>query len=159
MSSGNAAYSPDGRRVAFEIWKIPADGGTPVQVTRGGGFYAVESEDGRELYYSKSSRSGIWRVLLSGGGESEVVTVPVAWADWALGRRGLYYATGQGVSARRGVFTIQFLDFGSGQTTPLFRSEGIATHFSMAVSPDEKWILFGEAPGWQSELMLMENFR
>ena len=76
-----------------------------------------------------------WRVLLSGGGESEVVTVPVAWADWALGRRGLYYATGQGVSARRGVFTIQFLDFGSGQTTPLFRSEGIATPFSMAVSP------------------------
>ncbi len=27
------------------------------------------------------------------------------------------------------------------------------------VSPDEKWILFGEAPGRQSELMLMENFR
>lgn len=29
----------------------------------------------------------------------------------------------------------------------------------MTVSPDEKWILLGEAPAWQSELMLMENFR
>ena len=164
---GTGTWSRDGRSIYFhsdrtgrsEIRKIPADGGTAVQVTRGGGFYAVESEDGQQLYYSKSSFSGIWHVVLAGGGESEVVKAPVAWGDWALGRRGLYYATGQGVSARRGVFTIQFLDFESGKTTPLFRSEGIANHFSMAVSPDEKWILFGEAPGWQSELMLMENFR
>lgn len=34
-----------------EIWKIPSDGGTQVQVTRNGGMYAVESEDGRDLYY------------------------------------------------------------------------------------------------------------
>jgi Tol biopolymer transport system component/predicted Ser/Thr protein kinase len=164
---GTGTWSRDGRSIYFhsdrtgrsEIWKIPADGGTAVQVTRGGGFYAVESEDGRALYYAKSSSSGIWRLVLAGGGESELVKGPVSWANWALGRRGLYYATGQDVAARRGVFTIQFLDFDSRKTTPLFRSEGIATHFSMAVSPDEQWILFGEAPGWQSELMLMENFR
>jgi hypothetical protein len=30
---------------------------------------------------------------------------------------------------------------------------------ALALSPDEKWILFGEAPGNQSELMPMENFR
>jgi hypothetical protein len=48
----------------------------------------------------------------------------------------------------------------SGRTTPLYRTQGAASgHLSLAVSPDEKWILFSEAPAWQSELMLMENFR
>ena len=52
---GTGTWSRDGRSIYFhsdrtgrsEIWKIPADGGTAVQVTRDGGFYAVESEDGR----------------------------------------------------------------------------------------------------------------
>jgi Tol biopolymer transport system component len=163
---GTGTWSRDGRWIYFhsdrsgrsEIWKVPPDGGTAVQVTRGGGFYAVESEDGRYLYYSKSSPSGIWRVPLSGGDESEVVKGPVAWEDWALTRRGLYYATSR-TQARREEFTIQYLDFSSGRTAPLYRKEGAAFHLSLTVSPDEKWILFGEAPGQQSELMLMENFR
>ena len=56
-------------------------------------------------------------------------------------------------------FTIQYLDFASGRTTLLYRTAGVTSHRTLAVSPDEKWMLFGETPGWQSELMLMENFR
>ena len=164
---GTGTWSRDGRWIyfhsdrsgRFEIWKVPPDGGAAVQVTRSGGYYAVESEDGRYLYYSKSfSSSGIWRVPLGGGDESEVVKGPVWWVNWALARRGLYYAMSRD-QARRQEFTIQYLDFGSGRVTPLYRKEGAAVHAYLAVSPDEKWILFGEAPGQQSELMLMENFR
>jgi eukaryotic-like serine/threonine-protein kinase len=165
---GTGTWSRDGRWIYFhsdrtggsEIWRIPADGGTAVQVTRGGGIYAVESEDGRHLYYSKSRASGIWRVALSGGDEWEVVPGPVDWEDWALVRRGLYFATLRyQVPYRRRELKIQYLDFSSGHTTLLLRKEGVFSHQALAVSPDEKWILFGEAPGWQSELMLMENFR
>ena len=63
------------------------------------------------------------------------------------------------VPSRREEFEVQYLDFNSGRATPLFGRKGITIHWSLAVSPDEKWILFGEGPGWQSELMLMENFR
>jgi hypothetical protein len=77
----------------------------------------------------------------------------------ALGRRGLYYATTvERVPVRRRELTIQYLDFATGRTTPLFRREG-AFHQGLAVSPDENWILFGEAPAWQADLVLMENFR
>jgi sugar lactone lactonase YvrE len=83
----------------------------------------------------------------------------VHWQHWALGRRGLYYATTvERVPVRRRELTIQYLDFATGRTTPLFRREG-AFHQGLAVSPDEKWILFGEAPAWQADLVLMENFR
>jgi Tol biopolymer transport system component/predicted Ser/Thr protein kinase len=165
---GTGSWSRDGRWIYFhsdrtgrsEVWKIPPDGGTAVQVTRGGGFYAVESADGRDLYYTKSSASGIWRVPTAGGTESEVVAGPVGWEDWALARHGLYYWTAKDqLPLRRQVMTIHYLDFASGRATPLFRKEGVLNHLSLAVSPDEKWLLYGEVPGWQSELMLMENFR
>jgi Tol biopolymer transport system component len=160
-------WSRDGRRIYFqsdrtgraETWRIPPDGGTAVQVTRGGGGYAVESEDGRDLYYSKSSASGIWRVPLSGGDEVEVVKGPVSVGDWVLARQGLYYATRRDVvPLRRQEFTIQYLDFRSGRATSLYRTTRWF-FWTLAVSPDEKWVLFGEVPGWQSELRLMENFR
>jgi hypothetical protein len=84
----------------------------------------------------------------------------VSWEDWALARPGLYYATVRyQVPFRRQEYKIQYLDFSSGHATPLFRKEGVDGHWSLTVAPDEKWILFGEAPGWQSELMLMANFR
>ena len=165
---GTGAWSRDGRWIYFhsdrtgryEVWKIPAGGGTAVQVTRTGGYYAEESKDGRDLYYTKHSPSGVWRVSLSGGEESEVAKGPLNWQSWALTRRGLYYA-GERWQAlhRRQEFTIQHLDFNSGRTTLILRREGILGHQSMTVSPDEKTVLFSEAPGWQSELMLIENFR
>ena len=168
---GTGTWSRDGRSIYFhsdrtgrsEIWRIPADGGTAVQVTRGGGFYGVESEDGRDLYYAKTwSPSGIWRAPLSGGDEAEVLKEPVSWADWALTRRGLYYATARyaATASERAEFKIQYLDFRSGRATLLFRKDvGDSGYQSLALSPDEKWILFGEAAGGDSELMLMENFR
>ena len=143
---GSAIYFQSDRTGRAETWRIPADGGTAVQVTRGGGGYAVESEDGRDLYFGKAS--GVWRLPLSGGDESEVVKGPVDMGNWALTRRGLYYATIRSqVSFRREEFRVQYLDFASGLATPLFRKEGVEVHWTLTVSPDEKWILFGEIPG------------
>jgi hypothetical protein len=83
---------------------------------------------------------------------------PVEWQAWALARQGLYYATTRR-QLRREEFEVRSLDFGSGRTTLLYGKKGELLHYPLTVSPDEKWILFGEAPGRQSELMLMENFR
>ena len=93
-----------------------------------------------------------------GGDESEVVSGPGERENWALGRRGLYWATKSG-QARRQTFEIRYLDFSSGHATQLFREVGDAVHFSLTVSPDEQRILFGRAPASHSELMLMESFR
>jgi Tol biopolymer transport system component len=162
------AWSRDGKWIYFgsnrggstQIWKIPSEGGPAVQVTRGGGSYAEVSRDGRYLYYASSDvGASIRRVPVDGGEETEVLPGPLPFAfDWALAPAGLYYEQmrprDQGEE-----FSIRYLDLSSGRTTEVFRKEGPFLHSWLAVSPGEDWILYGEQPLGQSELMLMENFR
>jgi Tol biopolymer transport system component len=159
-------WSRDGRWIFFrslrsgesQIWKIPAEGGPAVQVTRGGGDYVKESWNGSHLYYAKAD--GIWRVPVGGGEETEVLSGPVGYRDWAPSRGGLYFSTRAGGQGRWREYAIQYLDLESGEVTELFREEGPAGFGTgLAVSPDEKWILFDKNPLPTSELMLMENFR
>jgi Tol biopolymer transport system component len=161
-------WSHDGQWIYFrsnrtgegQIWKIPAEGGTPVQVTRGGGFYAAQWCDSSYLYYAKSdSPTGIWRVPVGGGEETEVFSGPIGAKSWALSSSGIYYYTAT-EQARRREYTILYRDSQSGRVTELFRREGpISFGTVLAVSPDERWILYGERPLPTSELMLVENFR
>jgi hypothetical protein len=53
----------------------PFKGGSPVRVTSNGGIYAIESVDGRFLYYSKFGEPGVWKRPLDGGGESRLTLV------------------------------------------------------------------------------------
>ena len=63
------SWSRDGRWIYFasdrtgnwQVWKLPAEGGKAVQVTKGGGFAAFESYDGKTLYYAKG-RDSSWAV-------------------------------------------------------------------------------------------------
>jgi Tol biopolymer transport system component len=161
-------WSRDGRWVYFssyrsssvQIWKQPAEGGTAVQVTKNGGWYGEESYDGRYLYYSKThSGSGIWRVPVEGGEEIEVIRAPIHSGLWELSADGIYYALNEGISGGVRKQTIYFYDFQSRQTTELYVSKGPDSIQSIAVSPDEHWILFTALQPATSELVLVENFR
>jgi Tol biopolymer transport system component len=167
--NGSPTFSRDGRFIYFssdrsggsQIWKMPAGGGPALQVTRGGGFGAQESWDARYVYFSKpphdpifSVGGGVSRVPVEGGEETPVVR---ATEYWALSRAGIYWPTqSRGWNPDH---TIHFFDFESGRTETLFRTRGPFIGLWLAVSPDEKWILYAEAPMMQSELMLVENFR
>jgi Tol biopolymer transport system component len=158
------SWSRDGRFIYFrstrtggtQVFKVPAGGGEAVQVTRGGGVSSQESWDDRWLYFARSrENTGIWKVPVDGGDETEVVKGPLnSHNDWAVARDGIYYAT----SEPGRPYTIEFLDVRSGRVSEVFRAEDFHHRFTMAVSPDEKWILFAQAGRWRSELMLVENF-
>jgi len=82
---GRFIYFASNRTGAYQVWKAPATGGAAVQITRGGGFHAIESPDGQFLYYAKSpSDPGLWRVPLSGGNEEPVLET-LARAIGAIG--------------------------------------------------------------------------
>jgi hypothetical protein len=48
--------SPAPRSGAYQIWKMPAQGGEAAQLTHRGGFAAFESLDGRSIYYTKAMK-------------------------------------------------------------------------------------------------------
>ena len=61
---GHWIYFGSNRTGRYEVWKMPAGGGAPVQVTTQGGRGPTESPDGGWLYYAKGTASpfSIWRV-------------------------------------------------------------------------------------------------
>jgi hypothetical protein len=138
-----------------------------VQVTRLGGYEAFEGPGGKNLYYTKADRSGVWRVPVDGGREEQV------WEQgeqsfWAVGSEGLYC-----LDKRSAPPSIEYLDLGTGesrrvallaQTTPEgggFSLSPDVAYLGFSVSPDERFIVFTppDASSDQSDLMLVENFR
>jgi Tol biopolymer transport system component len=72
---GKWVYFSSGATRPVQISKISPQGGTPVQVTRNGGFAAMESPDGKWLYYTKNQAldTSLWKVALTGGEEIQVL--------------------------------------------------------------------------------------
>ena len=50
---GKWIYFASTRSGTFQVWRVPAEGGSPVQVTRQGGHAALESPEGKYVYYAK----------------------------------------------------------------------------------------------------------
>jgi len=129
---GKYLYFCSDRTGRFEIWKIAATGGDPVQVTSNGGFVAVESPDGRWLYYSQTRNFGpVLRMPLNGGPSEEVIA-DIRGLFFSVTARGIYYQS-QGA--------IWFWDAATRETEEIFvpaRSMGVG----MDVSPDGKTLLF-----------------
>ncbi|HEX7361546.1 MAG TPA: protein kinase [Bryobacteraceae bacterium] len=95
-ADGKSIYFASNRNGDFQIWMASAAmGETPshpaVQVTRGGGFRAFESSDGKYLYYAKGrGKPGLWRRNLSDGNEQPVLDSLQEWGWWALGPDVIY---------------------------------------------------------------------
>jgi Tol biopolymer transport system component len=164
--AGAPSWSRDGKWVYFgsertgrpEIWRVPAGGGEPVQVTRTGGGFAVESPDGRFLYYVKPEVAGLWRMNPTGGKESRVLDAPepAYWGSWVAVDDGIYFVD----TFVQPHGAISFYDMVSRRVTRVlvFDREPDSWDVGLAVSPDGRWVLYGLVDSQNSDLVLVENF-
>jgi Tol biopolymer transport system component/DNA-binding winged helix-turn-helix (wHTH) protein len=156
-------YFASNRSGRYEVWKVTVDaGGTPTQVTRGGGFAPVESRDGKFVYYLKAIDSGqIWRARVEGGEETFVVEGPTArfWGYWTLLENGICFATQQ--PYRRATALVQYFDFVTKGTAILGNLDTQAIAFGpwFAMTPDRKSILYVKNKPTTSDIILVKNFR
>jgi Tol biopolymer transport system component/DNA-binding winged helix-turn-helix (wHTH) protein len=161
--NGAPNWSRDGQSIYFysnrgggtyQLWKVPVSGGSPVQVTKNGGVFGVESADGQSLYYSKHGAPGLWKMPLSGGQETRVLDEPDFWWDWGLVRNGIYFIRHEELQREA---TLEFFEFATHKTIPISTldkpSEGLA------VSPDGRTVLYSRVESFQSNIMLVKNFR
>ena len=142
------------RSSAANIWRLPVAGGTPQPVSSNSGLYAAESLDGKYLYYSRSSAdSTIWRIPLSGGVEERISGVPKPFdpSHWVIVGKGIYVIDGDG--------DLYFYRFSDESVIKVVHDARFITDWSMAVSPNEREIVWAQIDARQSDLMLVENFR
>jgi len=144
---GRTLYFCSDRTGRFEIWKMPASGGQPTQVTRDGGFAAVESADAAYLYYSQTRNFGpVLRVPLAGG-KAEQIIPQLRGLFYAVTPRGIYFQSNR---------TISFWDMASGRTREILtppKPMGIG----IAASPDGQSLLFTQTETQGADLYLIDG--
>jgi serine/threonine protein kinase/Tol biopolymer transport system component len=160
-SEAPESWSRDGKWVYFhrgdEIWKRPAvGGGRMIQITRTGGAQAVESPDGRLLYYLKENKefTSLWKVPVEGGPESQLLE-SVCCQNFAVVEQGIYF-----IPAWKGKdnSSVQFLSFASGKIATIATLSGAAA-YGLSASYDGRWLLYSQYEPSGSDLWMVENFR
>jgi len=162
--NGGPSWSRDGKWIyfysdwggePFQLWKVPVQGGSPVQITRNGGVFGAESSDGRYLYFCKTDARGIWKMSLPDGKEERVLDQAggYGWFNWALAQNGIYF-----VKHRKGGADFDFFDFATGKTVPISTSDR-ENFLGLALSVDSRSILYTENESEDSTIMLVKNFR
>jgi hypothetical protein len=146
----------------WQVWKVPSQGGTTVQVTRGEGFEGRESPDGKYVYYVKEVRGGaegpgIWKIPVGGGEETRLLDQG-RMCHWVVALRGIYFVV---PSSSCGP-TVKFFNFTTRRITQIaVLPEDTRLDMNdpaFTVSPDAGTILYGQTipPG---NVMVVENFR
>lgn len=162
FDSFGSIWSPDGKWIYFgsaktgedEIFRIPLSGGEPVQVTHAGGWFPVVSADGKTLYFAKPGGSGsVWRMPIAGGPEEKLVD-SIFRGNYALGAAGIYFMTNLGED---GTSTLAFYSFATKRTSTIWKMGH--PEFGLALSPDQRELLYAQLDDPASDLMLVENFR
>ena len=158
---GRWIYFASDRSGAWQVWKVPVEGGEPVQVTKNGGFRACESHDGKFIYYSKFiDTSGLWRIPVQGGEENLILAQLQAgyWEAWAVVDEGIYFIDPE----TKPQATIKFFNFATRRATRIASLEkpvSILVISTLVISPDERWILYTQRDQSGSDIMLVENFQ
>lgn len=154
---GNWIYFASTRRGRYEVWKAPSGGGEAIQVTRNGGFAALESLDGKTVYYTKGAPEqsmALWRVPVNGGEETQVLP-SVVWRAFALVEDGIYFIPDPDAN---GEYSVQFLPFGIGKVKTVAPIPSRPSR-GLTASADRRYLLYTQWDEARCDLMLVENFR
>ena len=168
MTEGfTASWAGDGQWIYFasnrtgrsQIWKLPVNGGRAIQMTKKGGILPVESPDRQNVYYLNEEETSLWKIPVGGAEETRVLE-PVLKRAFVAVADGIYYITPAPNSHRSALIRFYSTTNKTTRTVATISThEFYAGDSGLAVSPDEKWILYSQLDQLNSDLMLIENFR
>ncbi|MFN2453127.1 MAG: protein kinase [Pyrinomonadaceae bacterium] len=160
-----ARFSPDGRWLVYRtalgrwtVWKMPADGGEPVQLTDKFSRSPTISPDGKLVAYFYRDENAPWRIAVAPleGGEPlrtfDVPAIPDPVLRWTPDGRAVAY-----VDTKNGVSNIvaQPLDGGAPKQLTDFKADRI---FSFAYSRDGKQLALSRGT-INNDVVLISNFK
>lgn len=157
--AGPAALSPDGKTIAFifdvtgkrQLWRMPAGGGQPTQLTFGNGVTFFRwVPDGASLVYGADNngdeQESYYRIAADGS--SETLLLPAVaggfrtFGDIAANGQSFAFAS----TERNGLdFDLYTADMETGEATRVF--DGTYGFYAESLSPDGKSLIVGESVG------------
>jgi dipeptidyl aminopeptidase/acylaminoacyl peptidase len=156
---GRWVYFTSNRGFGYHLWKVPVEGGPAQQLTQGAGAEAMESTDGKRLYYFRNDRhDGIWTMPAAGGAEEVVPELADVkqTRSWVVRRDGIwFYQEGSGRTP-----LVRFFNFATRRVTTVLTPERRpgTTAPGLDLSPDGRKLLYTQVDHWIEGLMMLENF-
>jgi hypothetical protein len=146
---------------------MPAGGGAAHPLTRGGGYTARETPDGRWLYFTRWDEPGLWRRALAGDGAADGAGAAAERVladgidarrrdDWALTSEGVYYVDHGSAEDGAGVH----LALWSPERRAVVRRTplgGEPVRPSLGLTPDGRGAVLAELDRVVSDLVLAEE--
>lgn len=170
------SWSHDGRWIYYSsnrsgpslIWRSPAGGGAATVITRAPGGFPLESPDGKFIYYLRGANScTVLRQRLSGPGspsqessaaEETVFDYPGRiLGNYTVAESGIYF-----ICVSPGdISELWYYDFSRGDRRRLhvlekYPASGAA---GISLSPDGKWVAYGQVERSTHNIQLVDNFR
>ncbi len=165
------SWSRDGRWIYFgsnrsgtsQIWKSAPDGKDVQQVTREGGFEAFESPNGKTLFFTRGGfyTPGLWSMPVEGGREAALPLLSSVYpGHWAVADRGIYFIDFYDGPPEKPA-PVKLFVFQSRQVSKVGAIEKIKAsgRNSFTVTRDGRWMAWRQTDRFESNLMLIENFR
>jgi Tol biopolymer transport system component/DNA-binding winged helix-turn-helix (wHTH) protein len=149
---GNGVYYACDTGGDWQIWRVSAAAGDPVQVTVTGGIAAVESPDGKTLYLVRPDQNGIWSRPLAGGPLEPVVPGLQAsyFRSWAVTEAGFYFVRPSDTTT-----VVTLYDARRNETRDLAEIPSYPTS-RFSIAPDGKSLLFVRSELLDIDLELLD---
>jgi Tol biopolymer transport system component len=164
----NPSWSRDGRWLYFrsdrsgvgQIWKMQWPGGAPLRVTIGEGSEAIESPDGRLLYFVRNTHlPGLWSIPVAGGAETFVLPdVREGW--WGVADTGIYFLTAS-ATGLSGAGSLRFFDFATATVTTVAAPSTLsrAVQPGFAVSREGTSVFWAQIDAVSRDLMVIDPWQ
>ena len=165
---GSYSWSGDGRWIfapnranASRISRIAVrDGraeGPPFELSQKGGARPRESPDRRWIYFSRGAQSAsLWRIPSAGGSVEQLVAEEVSTnGNWTVTQEGVWFIPMAGEDGRT---SIQLLDPETGRKRMVAPVDRVPM-WGLTICPQAACAIHSQADRFESDLMVVENFR
>jgi Tol biopolymer transport system component len=149
-------YTSEDAAGTVRVWKIPPQGGDPLEINIADGMAPHETGDGKFLLFHRNDL--IWRSDLNGANQSKLTALNLlSFQNWKV--CGTNICLLDSSHAPSGQFIRYDLETKKKWTKPLDVGARVDTSHGMDISPDGKWIIYVRVDAVQDDIMLVENFR
>jgi Tol biopolymer transport system component/DNA-binding winged helix-turn-helix (wHTH) protein len=162
----NPSWSHDGRwiyfrsyeKLGYRLYRCPATGGDGRLLVSGQDVISPkESADGKTLYFlTRNVEASVRQLSLEDehATDTELKDMPLVErnVEWAVAANGIYFV---GMDYPGGA---EYFDFKTRRTEKLFKGDKSVMN-GISVSPDERYILYGQLDQFTTTVQLVEKFR